>query len=59
MALLYGPHVFLVVLSVMSCTVMIILLLDITLNIRYMIWSMYVCWLSNMESCHCDDPFMF
>jgi hypothetical protein len=37
MAILYGPHVFLDVLSVMGCSVMIILLLDITLNIKYMI----------------------
>jgi hypothetical protein len=47
MALLYGPHVFLDMLSVMSFSVMIIPLLDITLNIRYMIWSMYVGWLSD------------
>jgi len=47
MALLYGPHVYLDVLSVMRCNVMIIPLLEITLNIRYMIWSMYVCWLSD------------
>jgi len=33
---------FLDVLSVMSFSIMIIPLLNITLNIRYMIWSVYV-----------------
>jgi hypothetical protein len=50
---------FLDVLSVMSFSIMIIPLLDITQNIRYLIWSMYVCWLSYTQSCHYDDPFMF
>jgi hypothetical protein len=47
MVLLYRLYVFLDTLSVMSFSVMIILLLDIILNIKYMIWSMYVCWLSD------------
>jgi hypothetical protein len=59
MALLYGPHVFLDVLSVMSCSTMIIPLLDITLNIWYMIWSMYICWLSDTKSCHCENSFIY
>jgi hypothetical protein len=46
MTLLYGPHVFVDTLYVMSFSVMIIPMLDITLNIRYMIWSMYVCMLA-------------
>jgi len=48
---------FLDVLSVMIFSIIIIPLLDITLNIRYMIWSMYVCWLSDTYSCQYDDLF--
>jgi len=50
---------FLDVLSVMIVSITIIPLLDITLNIRYMIWSVYVCWLSTCSRATVMTRFMF
>jgi hypothetical protein len=50
---------FLDVLSVMSFSIMIIPLLNITLNIRYMIWSVYVLLAERHVACHSDDSFIF
>jgi len=30
-----------------------------TLIIRYILWGMYICWLCDISSCHCEDPFIF
>jgi hypothetical protein len=57
MALLYGPHVIFICAFRYDFSIMIIPLLDISLNISYMMWSVYVMLAERYVACHCDDSF--